>query len=120
MARNLLIWPILLSIASLPALGEDCSMTGGCENIVGYIALKDKDGKQTYVESKPLEVGDVITLNAFLNLRSWAELDQGYMSLRHNSKVKILEFYQGRKQLAVVRVMSVPSVEVKPYPWEKK
>jgi len=118
--RNLLVWFVLLGLASFPAFGEDCSMAGGCENIVGYIALKDKNGKQTYLESKPLEVGDVITLNAFLNLRSWPELEEGYMSLRHNSKVKILEFYQGQKELAVVRVVSVPSVEVKPYPWEKK
>ena len=120
MPRNLIVWFVLWGVVSVPALGEDCSMTGGCENIVGYIALKDKTGKQTYLESKSLEVGDIITLDAFLSLRSWPELEQGYMSLRHKSKVKILEFYQGQKQLAVVRVISVPSVEVKPYPWEQK
>jgi hypothetical protein len=111
---------VLWGFAAAPAFGEDCSMTGGCENIVGYLALKDKNGKQTYLETKELEVGDVITLNAFLNLRSWPELEQGYMNLRHKSKVKILEFYQNQKQLAVVRVISVPPVEVKPHPWEQK
>ena len=120
MPRNYLLLFVLWGFVSMPVFAEDCSMTGGCENIVGYIALLDMNGKQTYVETKALQVGDVITLNAFLSLRSWPELDQGYMSLRHKSKVKILEFHQGQKQLAVVRVVSVPSVEAKPHPWEQK
>lgn len=101
------------------AKGEDCSMVGGCENTVGYIALKKEGGKPTYVEKKTIEVGDVITLDAYLHLRGYPDINKGN-GLRHGSKVKILEFYRGEKELAVVRVISVPSVEVKPYPWEKK
>ena len=120
MLRKYFFCILLGSVVSFSVFGEDCSMTGGCENIVGYISLKDKSGKPTYLETKELVVGDVITLNAFLSLRSWPELEEGYMGLRHQTKVKLLEFYQGQKQLAVVRVVSIPSVEVKPHPWEKK
>jgi len=89
-------------------MGEDCSMVGGCEDTVGYIALKTKDGKPTYKTTKELvRVGDTITLDAYLHLRTSPKIDEGN-GLRGGSKVKILEFYRGERELAVVRVIGVP------------
>jgi hypothetical protein len=110
---------IICLATTTAALAEDCSMIGGCEDIVGYIALKNEDGKPTYTEKKIPELGDTITLDTYLFLRTWPGINQG-SGLRHKTKVKILEFYHGEKELAVVRIISVPSVEVKPYPWEQK
>lgn len=108
MQTNLVGSLAFLAVASTTvAWSEDCSMVGGCENTVGYIALKKKDGKPTYRKRKAIEVGDTITLDAYLHLRAWPKIDQGNR-LRHGSKVKILEFYQGEKELAVVHVISVP------------
>ncbi len=109
MFRNyILVCAVISLIVATPLMSEDCSMVGGCEDTVGYIALKTKDGRPTYKATKDqLRVGDTIILGVYLHLRTSPRIDEGN-GLRDGSKVKILEFYLGERELAVVRVISVP------------